>query len=125
MLTEEDTDTLKKKLAAIDDLLKANLITRDRATDWKARVVDEFEQSDIPAVIEKKLPNDLSHLPGRMIGGAVNAMKAIARGSGATYEALSKQEGYDPRSGDKIQQPGKRQAKNPNDLLDDLPDMYR
>ena len=125
MLSEEDTDKLKKKLSAIDDLLKANLITRDRATDWKARVVDEFEQSDIPAVIEKKLPNDLSHLPGRMIGGAVNAMKAIARGSGATYEALSKQEGYDPQTGDRVQQSGKRRAKDPNEMLDNLPEMYR
>ena len=125
MLSEEDTDKLKKKLSAIDDLLKANLITHDRATDWKARVVDEFEQSDIPAVIEKKLPNDLSHLPGRMIGGAVNAMKAIARGSGATYEALSKQEGYDPQTGDRVQQSGKRRAKDPNEMLDNLPEMYR
>jgi hypothetical protein len=125
MLTEEDSTNLTKELNTVDELVTKHLITRERGEEWKQRILDKFETSAIPAAVEKKLPNDMSHLPGRIIGGLIGGMKAIARGSGATYEALSKQEGYDPRSGDKIRDGKKRRSNDPNDMLDNLPEMYR
>ena len=130
-----DIDKLKYKLESIDDLVKSNTITQKRADEWKSRVLDQFEQQTIPAPIEKKLPNDVSHLPGRIIMGGVDALKAIARGSGATYEGLSRHEGYDPKTGDRVQlasargrsqqQVPQKRSKSPQEIMDDLPDIYK
>ena len=118
-------DELKLKLTEIDELVQSSTITEERGQLWKARIIDEFERSAIPSAVEKKLPNDLSHLPGRIIAGAIDVMKAIAKGSGATYEGLSKQ--YERgNSKNRVSQPGlEKKSKNILDIYNDLPEEYK
>jgi len=130
MAIDFDTTELKKKLAEVDALVNSNTITEERGKVWKNRIVDEFEQSAIPAEVEKKMPSDLSHLPGRMIMGAIDVAKAVARGSGATYEQLSKQ--YDQDSSmqtgpirDMKMPPAAKKNKSVLDLYNDLPEYYK
>ena len=126
-------DELKSKLAEIDGLVKSGTITDKRGEVWKNRIIDEFELTVIPAEVEKKLPTGLSYLPGRIIAGSIDAMKAIAKGSGATYQGLSKQ--YDrgnergsletgPIRGMKMP-PAAKKTSNVIDLYNDLPEMYK
>lgn len=84
-----DYSELLRKLHEADSLHSANIITKAQADAWKARYVKAYESENVP---EKQMPNDISHLPGRMIAGLVDVGKAIARGSGATYEHLERQE---------------------------------
>ena len=84
-----DFETAIKKVESIDALLEKKLITQDKAEDMKARIMRSFEESEIP---ERRLPNDIKYLPGRMIEGLVHMGKAIARGSEATYRHLEEQE---------------------------------
>ena len=129
MTTDFDITALKAKIAEVDELVKSNTITEERGKVWKSRIVDEFEQSAIPTEVEKKMPGDLSHLPGRMIMGAIDVAKAVARGSGATYEQLSKQyEQGDMQTGPirnmKMPPPAKKN-KSVLDLYNDLPEDYK
>ena len=84
-----DFDTAIKKVEAVDTLLLKKLITEDKAKDMKARIMRSYEDSEIP---ERLLPNDIAHLPGRLIEGLVHFGRAIARGSEATYRNLEEQE---------------------------------
>lgn len=84
-----DFDTMMKKVGNIESLHAGGLITEDQATDYKARIIRSFEDTEIP---ERLLPNDIGHLPGRMIEGLVHLGQAIARGSGETYRRLEEQE---------------------------------
>lgn len=84
-----DYETLMKRIADVDVLLEKNLITSDKADDIKQRLVRSYEESEIP---ERRLPNDMAHLPGRMIEGMINLGKAIVKGSGETYRHLEEQE---------------------------------
>ena len=132
MITMQDSEDLQKRLAAVDDLINKNIVTKERGDIWKARIIDEFEESIIPKQIEKKLPNDLSHLPGRIVAGGIDVMKAVAKGSGATYEGLSRREGYldepsvpvTPKQKATVVQPVKK-GKDIYDLINDLPEQYK
>ena len=84
-----DFETLIAKVSDIDGMLAKGLITKEKADDWKARLVRTFEDSEIP---ERLLPNDIAHLPGRLIEGIVLTGKAFVRASGKTYQALEEQE---------------------------------
>jgi len=84
-----DFDTAIKKVEAVEALLSKKLITEEKAEDMKARIMRSYEDSEIP---ERLLPNDMAHLPGRLIEGIVHMGRAIARGSEATYRHLEEQE---------------------------------
>ena len=84
-----DFETAIQKVEAVDSLLSKNLITQEKADDMKARIMRSYEDSEIP---ERLLPNDISHLPGRLIEGLVHFGRAIVRGSEATYRHLEEQE---------------------------------
>lgn len=84
-----DFERLMKTVADVDALLEKKLITPEKAEDIKSRLIRSYEDSEIP---ERRLPNDLSHLPGRLIEGVVHVGRAIARGSEATYRNLEEQE---------------------------------
>ena len=84
-----DFDTLMAKVADIDKMLTDGLITKEKADDWKQRLIRTYEDSEIP---ERLLPNDIAHLPGRLIEGIVQTGKAFVRASGKTYQALEEQE---------------------------------
>ena len=114
-----DTEQLKKQLEQIESLVKANVISAERGDEWKKRIVQKFEDEQ---GLKPAPTTDLEHLPGRIVGGFIEALGAIARGSGATYEGLSKREGY-------IKENGKNQkttrGKSPEEMMDDLPDIYK
>lgn len=128
----KDSEELLTRLKAVDKLVDSNVFTKERGAIWKNRIIDEFEATIIPKEIEKKLPNDISHLPGRMIAGGLEVAKAIARGSGATYEGLSRREGYldtpaspnIPTERAMVIQPIKK-TKNIIDLYNDMPEEYK
>lgn len=84
-----DFDTAMSKIKDIETLEANALISEDRAIDMKSRVMRSYEDSEIP---ERLLPNDINHLPGRMIEGLVHLCRAIGRGSEATYRHLEEQE---------------------------------
>ena len=109
-------EELKSKLTEIDAMAKDGTIQSDRAQLWKDRLIAEFEHTGIPAERSRELPNTLAYLPGRMVGGAIEILKSVARGSGATYEGLSKQEGYMNKDGTQNRKPGKSVVELYNDL---------
>ena len=84
-----DFETMMSQIANVDTLLEKKLITSEQSDDYKARIIRSYEDSEIP---ERLLPNDIQHLPGRMIEGLVHIGQAIARGSGETYKVLEEQE---------------------------------
>jgi hypothetical protein len=90
-----DFETAMSKIENINNLLDKKLITGERADDMKARIMRSYEDSEIP---ERRLPNDIQHLPGRMIEGLVLFGRAIARGSEATYRHLEEQEQRAPKN---------------------------
>ena len=116
-----NTEGLKKQIDDIDALVASGVITPEKGDTWKARVISEFEATEIPKERRKELPNDLAHLPGRMVGGFVDVMAAFTKGCGATYEGLSKQEGYLDKDGRQV----KQKQKSVVDLYDDLPPMFK
>ena len=128
----QDSEELLKRLAAVDELVKQNVFSKERGDVWKNRIIDEFEATVIPAPIEKKLPGDLSHLPGRIVQGGIEVAKAIAKGSGATYEGLSRREGYLDEPTTQVTPSPKKPATEPSkkgktifDLVDDMPEQYK
>lgn len=132
MISMKDSEELLERLKAVDKLVDSKVFTKERGDIWKNRIIDEFEATVIPAPIEKKLPNDISHLPGRIVQGGIEVAKAVARGSGATYEGLSRREGYLdtppepalPKEKTQVVQPIK---KTPNiiDLYNNMPEDYK
>jgi hypothetical protein len=119
-----NAEELKAKLAEIDDLVKSEIITEKRGKEWKERYIAEFERTGLPADDKPKSvmeTSDLAHLPGRMVGFGLKLGAAILRGSGATYEGLSKQQGYLDKDG----KPPKQRPKSPDEMLDDLPEIYK
>lgn len=116
-----DTEKLKNDLKEVQSLVDAGVISSEDGLLWKERLVSEFKATNIPAERNRELPNDLAHLPGRLVGGFIEALGAIARGSGATYEGLSKQEGYMDKNGKPIRQ----NQKSVVELYNDLPPQYK
>ena len=84
-----DFERVMKTVAEVDALLEKKLISEEKAEDIKSRLMRSYEDSEIP---ERLLPNDIAHLPGRLIEGIVHMGRAIARGSEATYRHLEEQE---------------------------------
>jgi hypothetical protein len=111
----ETLEALTKELTKIDSMVAAKAITQDKADDWKAHLIAQFEQRESLADKPREQV-DIAHLPGRMVGAVVQLMGAIARGSGATYEGLSKQEGYMNADGTFK----RTRQKSPDEMLDDL-----
>ena len=117
-----NTDELKAQLASVDTLVTDGIIDKKKGDAWKERIIAEFEGTAIPPEKPKPESTDLAHLPGRMVGGFVSLLGAIARGSGATYEGLSKREGYMNQDGSERKQTKRR---SPDEMMDDLPDIFR
>ena len=65
-----ELEQLKEKIESIDALVKSGALTKERAQTWKDRVIAEFENTNIPQeqAPRREMPNDLAHLPGRLVG---------------------------------------------------------
>jgi hypothetical protein len=119
-MSTESLQELTTELAAIDAMVASKAITLEKANEWKSHRIAIFE-------LEEKLADpprekvDLAHLPGRMVGAGIKLMGAIVRGSGATYEGLSKQEGYMNSDGTFK----KTRARSPDEMMRDLDNRYR
>ena len=111
----ETLEALTKELTKIDSMVAAKVITQDKADDWKAHLITQFEQRESLADKPRER-TDIAHLPGRLVGAGIQLLGAIVRGSGATYEGLSKQEGYMNADGTFK----KTRQKSPDEMLDEL-----
>jgi hypothetical protein len=113
-----NTDSLNKLqegLAGIEGMVTAGTITRRKADEWKDHLIAQFEQQESLADKPREQV-DIAHLPGRLVGAGIQLLGAIARGSGATYEGLSKQEGYMNPDGTFK----KTRPRSPDEMLGDL-----
>ena len=115
-------EDLKKQVEEIDSLVTSNVITKERADEWKKNILNKFEQSNT-LVPPPKEQVDVAHLPGRLVGYGVDFLRAVARGSGATYEGLSKQEGYLPD--ERGQKRTQSRARSPDEMMDNLPARFK
>ena len=91
------SDQLKADLKGIDNLVEEGTITQEKADVWKSRIISKFEKDAIPPEPEKsrEMPGDLAHLPGRMVGGLISAVKKMPN-IGANVIELDRQmsQGY-------------------------------
>lgn len=115
----ETLEALTKELTKIDSMVAAKAITQDKADDWKSHLIAQFEQRESLADKPREQV-DIAHLPGRLVGAGINLLGAIARGSGATYEGLSKQEGYMNPDGTFK----KTRQKSPDEMMQELNQRY-
>lgn len=102
-----DVEELKREIKSIDTLHKDGIIDEAKAKRWKQKVVDEFESVAIPKDKPKELPNDLAHFPGRLVGGMINALGAIAKNSGDRIAQIEEED-------------KKKKTKNVMELYNDL-----
>ena len=110
---------LKEELASVETLVLDGVITQQRGDAWKEKVLKQYEGEKFPnaqAAPNHALPNDIAHIPGRMIAGIFGALKAInpERCAGQAPEQRQQTSGYNSRE-TRRGPPG----------LDDLPDMYK
>ena len=111
-----DTEQLKKQLEQVDNLVKVGVISDERGNEWRETLIKKFEGLE---GLKHESPPDIGNLPGKLVGAIIQALGAIARGSGATYEGLSKREGY--LKGDRQE----KKQKSPEELMNDIPEMYK
>jgi hypothetical protein len=111
----ETLEALTKELRTIDGMVNSKAITQEKADEWKAHLIQQFEQRESLADKPREQV-DLAHLPGRLVGAGIQLLGAIARGSGATYEGLSKQEGYMNKDGTFK----KTRQKSPDEMMQEL-----
>lgn len=104
-----DTEALRKELLIVDSLVKDNIISEDDGNGMKADLIKKYK-TEFMATPRKEMPNDIAHLPGRMIGGVIKALGNInaERCAGVAPE----------------QQRGTSKKRTlPN--MNDLPDIYK
>jgi len=101
-----DTEKLIKELSDIDSLIEKKIITEARGEQLKENIIKTFESV---SPTSKELPNDIAHLPGRMVWGVIKALGNIngARCAGVAPEQIE----------------SRKRAKMPT--LEDLPEMYK
>ena len=71
---------LKEELASVETLVLDGVITRQRGDAWKEKVLKQYEGEKFPnaqPAPNHGLPNDVAHIPGRMIAGIFGALKQI------------------------------------------------
>jgi hypothetical protein len=112
-------EQLKKDLAEIDEFVKSDAITEERGKEWKDRIINDFEKTNIPQDMKTTVPqNDLAHLPGQVAGGIIGALGHI---NGARCAGVE-----DPPGEDRNGRTQKSQrARSPQELMNNLPEQYR
>jgi hypothetical protein len=104
-----NTEPLVAELKSVDTLVADGIITPEKGAEWKSRIIAKFEGDVIPDINRKEIPGDIAHLPGRLVGGIIQALSNInpERCAGVAPE----------------QQNRNRQTRPPT--LDDLPEQYK
>ena len=105
-----DTERLVRELKSVDTLVAEGTITQERGLVWKERLIAEFEGKEIPAAEQKGMPNDIAHLPGRLVGGVIGVLGNIngARCAGVAPEQIAA-----------------NNTKKRTKPFEDLPEMYK
>ncbi len=106
-----DTDGLRKELLVIDSLVKDNIIKESEGSELKADLINKYK-TEFMTPTRKEMPNDISHLPGRFVGGIIKALGNInpERCAGVAPEQIESEKS--------------RSKRNPT-TTDDLPEIYR
>ena len=108
--TDMDIEVLRRELKSIDTLVADGIIKPEKGEMLKDKITDRF-LAEYDTTDPQKLPDDLAHLPGRLIAGVFDALKNIngARCAGVDVGQRSPQ----------------KQARSPGQMMDELPDIYK
>jgi len=107
-----NVEKLTAELKSVDTLVADGVISKEKGDEWKARIIAEFEGTEIPQEKKKEMPGDIAHLPGRMIGGAIKILGNI---NGARCAGVDEY-GDAPR---------KKRSASPQEMMDNLPPQYK
>ena len=111
---------LKEELASIETLILDGIITPQRGEAWKEKILKQYEGEKFPnaqPTSQNRLPNDVAHIPGRMVAGIFSAIKMINADRCAGQAPEQKQQ----RSSDY----NTRETRRGPPTVDDLPEMYK
>lgn len=120
---------LREELASVNTLVLDGVITVERGEVWKNRIIQMYEESQYPPMQTpppkpNKIPDDVAHIPGRMVAGIIGALKQINPERCAGVAPEQKVIGVQPQNVYKSQLTrSKPREKIPS--MDDLPDMYK
>ena len=106
-----DTDGLRKELLVIDSLVKDNIIPEEEGKLLKQDLIKKY-RTEFVSSPKKELPNDIAHIPGRLVGGIIKACGNI---NGARCAGVSPEQ---------IEADKSRPKRNPT-TTDNLPEIYR
>ena len=110
---------LKEELGSIETLVADGIITPQRGEEWKEKILKQYEGEkfpNAPTTSPNRLPNDVAHIPGRMVAGIFGAIKMINADRCAGQAPEQKQQSTDYST---------RQTRRGPPGLDDIPDMYK
>ena len=110
---------LKEELSSVEVLVADGIITRQRGDAWREKILKQYEGEKFPnaqPTSNHGLPNDVAHIPGRMIAGIFGALKAINPERCAGQAPEQKRQPSDCNS---------RETRRGPPGLADLPDMYK
>jgi hypothetical protein len=114
-MSVESLKSLTDELAAIDAMVPAS-ITKEKAEEWKARIVRQFELaqnlSDKP-----REQVDLKYLPGRLVGGMIEVIGTIARNSGSRIAQIEEEEARKNKASG-------RRPLSPDEMLEDVNNRF-
>lgn len=105
-----DIEVLRRELKSIDTLVADGIIKPEKGEMLKEKVTDRF-LAEYDSTDPQKLPDDLAHLPGRLVAGVFDALKNI---NGARCAGV-----------DEGQQSQQKRARSPQETMDGLPDIYK
>jgi len=105
-----DIEVLRRELKSIDTLVADGIIKEAKGEMLKDKVIDRF-LAEYDTTDPQKLPDDLAHLPGRLVAGVFDALKNI---NGARCAGV-----------DAGQQSQQKRARSPQETMDGLPDIYK
>ena len=106
-----DTDGLRKELLVVDSLVKDNIIPEEEGKLLKQDLIKKY-RTEFVSSPKKELPNDIAHIPGRLVGGIIKVCSSI---NGARCAGVSPEQ---------IEADKSRTKRNPT-TTDDLPEIYR
>ena len=114
-----DASKLKTDLAAINSLIDSGAVTKERGEEWKKSILDKFEKENFPK--DATMPNDLAHVPGRLVGSVIGALKQI------NPERCAGVDRRDTRYGDREngRPPSHRKPMHDDPPSGELPEIYR
>ncbi len=113
------TEQLKADIAEIETLVTEGIIDKGKAEEWKKRLVSKFEVDAIPSETKKQMPGDLAHIPGRLVGSLINAVKKMPN-IGENVMRMDREMNQSTADSGK---PIRR--KSPDEVLKDLPGQYK